>query len=975
MFPSSDYARMKRVAQDYNSTGYTAPAADLAANGMIKLTVPILNTAHTTTQAEWDTLETTLAETSSGSKVTYRPAKVYDNLNSAAGYTKSSSYGGRQSFPVNNYIVNLSTRSSNPVTAPLKLSSLGFMKYEITGPVRVEYIALNATSNSGRVSVSFWDEGVPMIFNSTNVSDSNSTMLSLGGPSSTVFSSGVYRLTNQEIVTMNGESIAHMQDGWNRLYDGPCIKAIYMPNSDVRATTADIVGQLVISFSVRTLNYTTSNASYGVMEWAANGYSVEGGEAATRSLPVGFQQAGEQGGTHTSCRGSIVKTTDALSKGALLADKKAYKAVKLTSNNKGAVVFARNNIRKLTEPIFGPKFAENADPLPDVIGGAREIKGKLGYLRSSNFLMDLGSSFDFNWPECKINIVNGMYLQVYDWQGREYMMGEDYSYLATRYIAPPSSSNLYETGRLIRQGELYQPFEHCSLIKQIEDKDHKVVATSENVKTFFIPYVEKGQEYKGIEHKIVLNQTLTMAVPFKDTHEEKPDRQKAHVNFIDREMEENPIEREDSHIGQTADLNGLALAAVNSKQITVPNELNDMPELRAKYVEGKRMSMLHSDPQNGILTSIARMGLCAVSSAIDYFEQNSANAGTYAVTKAKNMLGAKGPAGGVTSELIGSLGEDSNAYFVVPDCARSEVTEEPPKPEIIACFPEFECAHKYSMKPPRDQDKAYFIKVNNTYEICPAITIGLSNPVLLGIRNGDPGSTLGEAAVCTILYPPTVYYRALLTPKIDTDVWPCLMASRFPPGDKNSVRRAVFLTNPLDQYQKVNFTEELHKGLNQKTWLKSANLYTEHSLPVNLASLQFSNNITINTGFYIPDQLPDKNGVLKPLEKGEKMYVYCVFRMQHNTYISEELIHDVRLFSPLPDKHPAYVNRTGCDIETWPIWSQDPIGFMYVVATDFDRILYSDSTSGESVSDPPNKGVNCLINTHTSVQISKTGKI
>jgi len=155
--------------------------------------------------------------------------------------------------------------------------------------------------------------------------------------------------------------------------------------------------------------------------------------------------------------------------------------------------------------------------------------------------------------------------------------------------------------------------------------------------------------------------------------------------------------------------------------------------------------------------------------------------------------------------------------------------------------------------------------------------------------------------------------------------------------------------------------------------LRSAGLYAEHELPVNLASLQFSNNITINTGFYIPDQLPDENGVLKPLEKGEKMYVYCVFRMQHNTYISEELIHDVRLFSP--DKHPYYVNRTGCDIGAWPIWSEDPIGFMYVVATDFNRILYSDSTSGESVSDPPNKGVNCLINTHTSVQISKTGKI
>ena len=104
------------------------------------------------------------------------------------------------------------------------------------------------------------------------------------------------------------------------------------------------------------------------------------------------------------------------------------------------------------------------------------------------------------------------------------------------------------------------------------------------------------------------------------------------------------------------------------------------------------------------------------------------------------------------------------------------------------------------------------------------------------------------------------------------------------------------------------------------------------------------------------------------------MSVYCVFRMQHNTYISEELIRDVRLFSP--DKQPYYVNRTGNnDIGAWPIWREDPIGFMYVVATDFNRILYSDSTSGESDTDPPNKGVNCLIDTHTSVQISKTGKI
>ena len=138
-----------------------------------------------------------------------------------------------------------------------------------------------------------------------------------------------------------------------------------------------------------------------------------------------------------------------------------------------------------------------------------------------------------------------------------------------------------------------------------------------------------------------------MAVPFKDTHEEEPGKQKAHVNFIDREMEDIPIEREDSHIGQTADLNGLALAAVNSKQITVPNELNDMPELRAKYVEGKRMSMLHSDPQNGILTSIARMGLLrGVLRDRLLRVANSANAGTYAVTRRRTCSAPRGsPAG------------------------------------------------------------------------------------------------------------------------------------------------------------------------------------------------------------------------------------------------------------------------------------------------------------------------------------------
>ena len=127
--------------------------------------------------------------------------------------------------------------------------------------------------------------------------------------------------------------------------------------------------------------------------------------------------------------------------------------------------------------------------------------------------MDLGSSFDFNESGGKANIVNGMYLQVYDWQGREYMMGEDYSYLAARYIAPPSSSNLYETGRQITRGELYQPFEHCSLINQIEDKDHKVVATSENVKTFFIPYVELKEEYKGI------NKCITICNHYRINHQ------------------------------------------------------------------------------------------------------------------------------------------------------------------------------------------------------------------------------------------------------------------------------------------------------------------------------------------------------------------------------------------------------------------------------------------------------------------------
>lgn len=276
-----------RIANEYASNGFVPPKADLCTGGKINITIPIFNTSQATTDLEWQSIKYDLATVLTGSSfqnkevITYKPAKVYDNLLSAAGYTTKESVVGTHYKPVGMYTYCMSTRDMSTINNPMQSTTLSTASFQFGGTVTVRYIDLNSTTNCGRLSVQLYETGVPKILTQQMFMDTNSHILSIGeGMQEISFEIQPRSFNNEKILSSFGESELANKEfyGWHCDYDGPMLIMRYLPNSSVDTTKTgyynDIVGQIVITYDIHAYNFTQSAAAYLVAEWIKNNFST-----------------------------------------------------------------------------------------------------------------------------------------------------------------------------------------------------------------------------------------------------------------------------------------------------------------------------------------------------------------------------------------------------------------------------------------------------------------------------------------------------------------------------------------------------------------------------------------------------------------------------------------------------------------------------------------------------------------------------
>ena len=995
---------MQSAAQAYNASGYTGSSNNLSGSGNIKLVVPILHTCNNTSAAEWNQLETSMAE--HGGKIyTYEPSRVYDNLNSAAGFTNV--LGGNRHFPVNNYIINLSTRSLNPIIAPLKLTSLGYASYEIGNSINVEYIPLNATSNSGRVSVSLWDNGVPLIFNSTNVMDSTSVMLSLGGPVKHTFvSDRTYKLTNQDILTMNGENMLQKQEGWNRLYDGPCIKAVYLPNSDVSSTSNNIVGQLVITFTLKTSNYTTCPASYGVMEWSANGFKVGETEPSTPTpmLRLSLQQSGEHESTWNLGKNQILRASDFDEKKNTLKCKGDFRVVSFNGRTPAEYALYRNFSYKYASKLYGEEFASKADPYWSkvTVAGCEAYPDRLACQSSSSFISKLKSPYSKGEDR---KIVDGMYLLAYDYQGKEFLFNKESEFVSelNDYSADCSLVKGYDPKNSVAQFKPFMVSDTFNLSSCVQGTGSKEIFKSDDMLLWYLPLAPRGAEaLTGEFTGAILNQNILLSVACRDISKDLTKESPVTANIFNVQFDDKEELKQEEVVAATKSIHskcpGLVDCILSSTVVKVPDELANMPELKDKYVKNRR-DMILASSEDGFLASVfstIKSGAAAVVRKV-FDDNGSRNAPRYTNTRSTSSVRKMLENGPATRELLmGNEGDSGDAYFIIPeetgDRCKVRLTKDKvfPHSSLTDNFPELESFSKYYVENPGNTDNAYYIKINNTYEFCPGITLGVSNPVYRKVHK--PLSGDDEYHWYTFNASDNDTTLRLLLPDVCSEIWPVLVGSRYPSSDPKCLTHCVPLTLPAQNFQTVKFNIDRTKGSHKNVTLKANTGPLKAELTINTIPLNFSNNININTGFYIPDKLPSDDGSLKELYPGDKIYIYILMKVHHRVSISgsffeayKEKLRAETTTTPFRDGY--YINRSinaldGVATDKRRGYEdtdglKQPLSYIFGVFGECQNILLSDGTASESTKpeEVPAKGVNHLIKTATSVQISKCGEI
>ena len=978
-----------------NAWNVTTDQVDASTRSNIKVTIPILDVAANATQAEWEALETVYATDPSGKQHVYKPSKVYDNINNSSGFGTSAAH--RHAYPVNNYVINLTPRTMNPLLAPLKIATLSQTNYTIGSTITVEYIPFDVNRNSGNLLVSFWKDGQPVIMSTDRNATSNDTILGLSSGLSCTFTYQSKTLTNRDVMQTQGEGNSSELKGWNDAYDGPSIKCFYWPNTTTEISSNKAIGQIVITFSVTAYNFAHSKASNNITDWCAADYEVgkepEAGKDVTGRL--GVQQAGEHRDTKAT-NALYVRAAEPGMKLNTWAHDDSFRVVKLHTKRMGEYAAFNKFRREYLGSVYGDEFATLATPSngSTVIAGCDDSADALCYQSAASYNENLRSFCTFEKGK-PVNIVDGMYFLVRDYSGEEYMLTDQSVQWIDELDEPNESCSILDsvTCTNMKGPSFFRLADECS----IKGTDGTAVFTCckpENITSVYLPISDKfiteaNPVVLSSDTGITVNQNILFAVPFRDVNDDLLTSSKVHGTTFDMELDnEDPIEMTSIPTSTNLESNIFKLA-INSTPVHVPKEINEMKDLKLKYVEGKRKGMAASRQGIGTLIATVKAGIQATTNFIGaMINKTDGSNKSYCVHRGNMLGGIRNPNMLDAGEacILNSAKGDGDAYIIIPDDGeRSQVhiSESGAHPSwtIGNGFKEFQNASKYYIVNPTSPEKAYFVKVNNTYEICPGITLGISSPISWANRDTSSNELSARA------YTPRTndLAKSCIVPNVQSEVWPVLIASRYPASDPACMGNCVFLTLPTDQYQTVKFNTDSTTGEYKVTTMdlehKSGGTpYARGSVSMTWVPLDYSNNVTINTGFYIPDKLPDKNTKrLEELKAGEKMYVYMVLKLQHNLVIKNAWARggacNNSIAEAIYNKMP-YLRDLAGDSESTDK-SASSYGCIFSVATKFDRLLLSDGTAADPETEgyTPAKGVNQLVNTTTSVQVSVTGSI
>lgn len=1001
-----------RIANEYASNGFVAPKADLCTGGKINITIPIFNTSQATSDLEWQSIKYDLATVLTGSSfqnkevITYEPAKVYDNLLSAAGYTTKESSVGTHYKPVGMYTYCMSTRDMSTINNPMQSTTLSTASFQFGGTVTVRYIDLNATTNCGRLSVQLYETGVPKILTQQMFMDTNSHILSIGeGTQEISFEIQPRSFNNEKILSSFGESELANKEfyGWHCDYDGPMLIMRYLPNSSVDTTKTgyynDIVGQIVITYDIHAYNFTQSAAAYLVAEWIKNNFSTAG-STTEKEKSIGTFSSNSIKGNGSGGHEKIIEYFPAFNKkGTGIFIQNQMTGVSFKTNKAARKVWieqhAMSEVSKQTDALFDP--ADLTDE-SFIFGGSEE--SSLLSQSSSSFIEELTS-----WSPAlqgnKGTIKNGTYFQLYNSTGTEYLMSDSpdaKSFLDSLSSAPTCQSLLSTSYLSTTERRAVEPFIIEDNV-EIMDKEGKVAcATNDQVRLLYAPLAtgSTSKEFSPKQNSLngyILNQTLMIEASFKDPGASTLSSGTLFDTFLnDEKLEQTEQEtNETMEVGQ-----GLMRMITNHIKIDIPEELDAMPELKEKYINARKKSIENMYRRNAkgwsfsdlkaSVKKVASTGYSVLGIINDIISEKPRGR-----TMVDYQLGVSNSKGSSSSSntskklndaatiLMGS-GDNGDAYFMIPENAvRSNVIAGEPS-DFIKLFRDFGTSTKYYIKTPEDPSKSYFVKMNCSYSLIPNISFGVSVPITL--------ATDGKNTRFCYFQPNKSgnisLQKTVLGQNVRSHIWPVLYGSRFPLTDSRCITCGAFLTSVDDQYQTVMFNPSSPKGdyVDIRTNL-STNTGEKGNVPMYWTSLSYQNNINISTGFFIPDKLPDEKGNLTELKAGEKMYVYVIFKIQHEVSIPNGLLSSAYFAATKNDGSIFMSSSTGAILQT--ISTSSPfttytdakcgLGYLIGVAGGTNAVMTADGTayttfkiSGKEYS--PNKGVNYLTATVTEVKES-----
>ena len=205
----------------------------------------------------------------------------------------------------------------------------------------------------------------------------------------------------------------------------------YLPNNAASGIKGNVVDQVNIMFSFRSLNFTQSMASYSVGEWIKNGYKISGGSTSFE-FKQGSINACKNKRTAERANELLSMTPSYSGMYMVLQDKEQMSGVSANRNSAAAKELVKQHAPKLAEKNLRIKItATDAVVTEDVIACCSEHSSTICKQTATSFNSDLTSPMPVKSGNTT-HIVDSTYYQIYNSGGVEFFA--DDSSAANAYI-------------------------------------------------------------------------------------------------------------------------------------------------------------------------------------------------------------------------------------------------------------------------------------------------------------------------------------------------------------------------------------------------------------------------------------------------------------------------------------------------------------------------------------------------------------